>query len=274
VLGTPQRLGRGRHAAAARERLAHAEITGRERIGFRQRAHRQVLSRPVADAGQRREPRDRSVEVTQARQVERPLGDHGREPAQRLGPRPWHGVAGERQRRDRGRGREHVRERAARLGERPSRREHEAAGERAGGRDRDLLSEQRAHREFERVPCARHAHRARAQRAGEQRVAGQVFADRQHVRIEVEQARHFRDHARQLAGDRGIERQPHAAVAVGRHLEHRVLSVQHHRAPIDTACHFLDAGNRPARQEREHWRGVERSARRYAQCERAIPSAG
>ena len=174
-----------------------------------------------------------------ARQTDRARVRHG----QRLGPREQVGQA-----------------RARRVAERLTEAGGKPAGQRGGAAHRDLLAEQGAHGDLERVPRPRHAQTGvlrneRAQGA----IARELRLDRERIGVEVEEsagARHDLVYA--VEG-----RQPHRELELAGtgdrpHLERTEPRAEPDRASIRVAVDLLHAGCRARREEAEQRGPVER----------------
>ncbi len=172
------------------QRLLHAEIRGGKRIRHVERAHREVVRGPRADARQRDEARDERVEIVRRVELHALAHDRARELEDRRGARTRHPDlrdAIDADTRDIGRRRKSRRERSgcARI-ERGAERSREPPGERRRAGDGDLLSQHRADRGFERIERAGQAQPGpRVHEPREDRIGTEHARDRIGPRIEV-----------------------------------------------------------------------------------------
>ena len=200
--------------------MADAKVGRHPRIRIAERAHRDVLGGPRADAGQREQLLPGLAAALEPQPVGECLRDRGdRAPA----------GARHRQRRrhrdDRLRLRPYVRQPTNRLRERLSRRRDEPRRQRARGCERDLLAEDGADRQLSPVHRARHPQpgAARHERA-EERIAAEVGV---------------------RGGGIGAEDRSRGS---GGEVDHAPTG---DRAAIDAVDHLLDAGHRARGEERD-----------------------
>ena len=182
---------------------AQVQVAGRKRIGFAQSAQGHVVRGPGSAARQRRQPRHGGLEI-RGRREERRFADDGlREPADRLAARDGHpdrrDVDGARRREVRRRGKDPA-DGAVGRRQRMAERAHQPAGEPRRRRDGDLLAEDRADRQFERIPGARHA-QARGP-AGEHGIAVEMSRDQSGIGVEIEQRPRARGQQRDVRRQR------------------------------------------------------------------------
>ncbi len=248
------------------EGLANAEIAGRERIGKVKHAHREVVRGPWPDAGKRGRGGDEVIEVAIGER-QGAIHDRARERPDRGRPGSRHADVRDlvdRSLGDLGRGRKPERELRARAVDPRTERRGEPARDRGGGRDRDLLAEQRAHRGLETVERPGHAQAGvrrepRCQRA----IAREHAADHVGTCVEVEQRADARDqrHHHRDQRRRELELQARAISSSVRHGDRAGMAIERDHAAIDAGVDVLDAWNRAGREEREQvipveWRSV------------------
>ena len=170
-LGSPSGLAR----ADAAQRVAQDEVAGGKRVRVAKRAHRDVLDRPGADAGQLEQRRARSsgswrssITSPPARPTRARRARARARRACRRSPPPRQPLGGREQADEAARARPAAHRGAAR-----------ALGEAAARGHRDLLAEHRAHGELEAVPGTGHAQpRPRLDERREQRVGSESGVDR------------------------------------------------------------------------------------------------
>ena len=220
------------------------EVAARKRVGLAERAHRDVLRGPVADAGNGLERRRRSrcaSRTSRTRSSHRPRvararGSCRRAPASRPRVRAARSRAAP------------ASETAARAQRRPSSGEPNSVAHPSRDRrrraDRDLLAEDGADRELEAVPRARRANaRMLRERPREQRIGAQVLRDDRGIGAEIEHAPHPLDDDSSARGSGKRTSSESAGRDSGRDTTMRpVLSVDRDRAPIARPVDRLDAG--------------------------------
>jgi hypothetical protein len=136
--------------------------------------------------------------------------------------------------------------------------------------DADLLPEDCAHRELERVPRGGHPQpRAPGDVGGERSIFRQVRADRDGVGVEVEHPAYALDQRKQVgrAGQPDAERQ---GILRLRDLDHTGARGGCHAPPVDAALDRLDARNRPRLAVREHAGEVVRARMRQMHRQRRL----
>ena len=137
------------------------------------------------------------------------------------------------------------------------------------GRQRDLLAEDRAHRELGPVDGPRHAQPGRgAHERPDDRVGAQARGHGAGVGVEVEQPPAALHGARAVA--RVVEPQPavHGVAAEGQ-LCHARPVCEAQAAPVDVAGDLLDARHGAGRQPRQQRAGLQRRAEGQALVEHA-----
>ena len=283
---SPRRPATGRHAAArgasagiVAERAAQAQVRGRERVPLAARPHRDVLRGPGPKPGSAcelarrcrrgRATRSSATVAGRDRAGERvdgpgscPVSPSRRGRRRRASPRSgkrWVSPSG----------------RCPGPRSRSARRAGPASV--VAPRHRDLLAEDRADADLERVDRAGHAQPAGAPRTSGRSVGSRARCgvDRRRVGVEVEQpadaarrgarARRRRGGARAAAARRRSGSSPHLDHARARRRARRCGGRR--RASRSTR---LDARDRARREEREHRVPRERRAVRHAQLEAAV----
>ena len=179
-----------RGSARRLERAAEPEISRGERVRLAERAERDVLRRPRPDAGHGTEALLEIVQAAGSGELDLLRVDGGRERPDRVRARAGNADSGEVRSGERGRRRENVRQAVrASAGQRPSERLDEPSRESPRAAYGNLLPENRANGDLERIPGAGHAKsRAGRDERREERIAAQHGADRERIRVDVEDA--------------------------------------------------------------------------------------
>lgn len=265
---------------AERARLAgraqQAEVARGERVRLPTPTHRDVMRGPRSDPRQIAQARD---EILQAgRRLERQLArrDRGCQRADRARLRARRPDLPQVRVGERLGTREAMREpEVLESLDRLAERLHHARGERRRGLHGNLLAEDRADGDLERVPRPGNARAgARAHERRERRVVPEVCADGQRIGAEVEDpARALHDPA-ELRRGRKIRRQHDVVRPAGAQLDHPRRAVHLDGATVCVALHRLDAARRARARPTERRGHVERWAEREPERERVRRGAG
>ena len=238
------------------ENALQGDVAGQERIALAQRAHGDVLRGPFADPRQGPQARHRLVEIA-SRIEQAGIGEHGRGQArQGGGARPGHAERGDAVDVEAFGARKGVRQpvRPDAAGDALAEGGDQLGGKAPGGGYGDLLAEDRAHRDLEPIPGARHPKsRARRDEGRQGAVAAELGGDHGRVGPEVEHPADAGDDRRQ-----GLE-----AGKADRHPQRRVLRrigdldgagrpADVDDPAVDIARHDLDAGDRARGEEADH----------------------
>ncbi len=279
-LGAPLGLAGGRIAPVDRQGAAQPEVGRREGVGVAERAHRDVVCRPLPHAGQRDQRDARRVGVGGGPELEPVRARGGQRGDGATAGRGGQADLDEVVAHERGRAREGVRQRAVRLGQRLAVRPHQPAGQRGGAAHRHLLAEDRAHRDLEAVPGAGDAQAGAApQQAPEHGVGAERTGDGQRVGVEVEDVAHAAHDAGRVAEQgRGGAHEQRTAVGRRRDLHDADRVSGPRDAAIGGALHGLDARDRAGGEVRQHGVPVQRRAVREPQHDPGarlrVPGAG
>ena len=220
-------------------------ITSGKGVGPAQRAHRDVLRRPVADARQRFQQRDGGRHIDAAMQLQLPAVYGTRQRDDGGLPLPHDTDASERIAAalyQRGCSRKQtVQLRPGRF-KRCAETQGQPLGQRAGSCHRDLLPKHGAHRQLEAAKGARHAQAIALREARMQR-----GVDGLRVGVEVEQRAHTANHQRQHLAQRIADFQPQ--------LRARLVEAKAQPASVQRAARFNaegahDAGAVPGARHR------------------------
>ena len=152
--------------------------------------------------------------------------------------------------------------------ERPSERRDEPARERPRAAHGNLLAEDRANGDLERIPRARdtEAGAGRDERR-EERIAAQHVADRERVRVDVENAPRAAHEIEEVRPRRNVERESEEVLPLlVRHAENARPSAAFDRAEVRVTANgfdsrkgaFLEKGKERRRVEREPERELQR----------------
>jgi len=247
------RLPHAHRPVGVAEHLADDEIGRQERVGVAEPAHRNVVGGPGADSAEREQRGARGIQVDARREVEPAVADRPCEPDERRRARRGHPEALERARGDHLGVWERDAERADHLGERLAEHQCEAPCDRPRRHHRDLLAEDRAHRDLEAVDGARDTQPGnRVDERPQTRIPCKRRVDRARVGSDVEDAPGAREHVLGGVLEPVVELEVDL-VAVGGQAgrEHARSPVDRHDAPVRVAHDLFDTRRRAQREEAE-----------------------
>ena len=245
-------LGMARERAIGQvRRAAEREVANGECVRIAQRAHGDVLRGPRSDARQLAQLRNRRASVVIVVEGERARGDCGRERPNRRRSRtrePCVLEGGVAERRC-------VRERPAKalargVHSRPE-RSSDPAHERCGASDRRLLADNRADRQLERIPRARHPQaRMTPETSAQQRVELEVPFDGVWIGIDIEhQADAPQNPIHRLRIRMMYFHDERAAICIMRDVDRAGSCPRHKRATVMAVRHGFETRHRTALQE-------------------------